>query len=56
MDEYGQYFIFNIKPSDSYMEILNWYRNLYYTENTNTERGIVAWAINELFKEKFNAI
>lgn len=29
-------------------EILNYYRNLYYTESQVTERGIVANAINEL--------
>ena len=33
------------------LEILNWYRNLYYTENSNTERGIMARAINDLFME-----
>lgn len=32
------------------IEILNWYRNLYYKEGLNTEQGIVADAINELFK------
>lgn len=31
------------------LEILNWYRNLYYTEPSNTERGIMANAINDLF-------
>lgn len=31
------------------IEILNWYRNLYYTEPSNTERGIMANAINDLF-------
>lgn len=31
------------------LEILNWYRNLYYTENNNTEHGIMARAINDLF-------
>lgn len=30
-------------------EILNWYRNLYYKEGNNTEHGIVAEAINDLF-------
>lgn len=49
MDEIGQYFVSNVKKSDSYAEILNWYRNLYYTENDNTERGIVTRAINDLF-------
>lgn len=31
------------------VEILNWYRNLYYKEPSNTERGIMANAINDLF-------
>ena len=31
------------------LEILNWYRNLYYKEDVNTERGIMACAINALF-------
>lgn len=31
------------------LEILNWYRNLYYTEPSHTERGIMANAINDLF-------
>ena len=30
-------------------QILNWYRNLYYKEASNTERGIMAMAINDLF-------
>ncbi len=30
-------------------EILNWYRNLYYKEGTDTERGVMARAINDLF-------
>lgn len=32
-------------------EILNYYRNLYYTEPQVTERGIVANAINDFFNE-----
>lgn len=32
-----------------YMDIFNWYRNLYYQEEPNTEQGIMARAINELF-------
>ena len=31
------------------LEILNWYRNLYYQEGLNTERGMMAVAINALF-------
>ena len=49
MDEMGHYFVSNVKKNDSCTDILNWYRNLYYTENDNTERGIVARAINDLF-------
>lgn len=30
------------------IEILNLYRNLYYKEGVNTERGLVAAALNEL--------
>lgn len=33
----------------SEIEILNYYRNLYYTEPQVTERGIVANAINDMF-------
>lgn len=32
-------------------EILNWYRNLYYKEELNTERGIVAMALNDILPE-----
>lgn len=38
------------------LEILNWYRNLYYKDGSNTERGIMARAINDMFmmyKEEF---
>lgn len=34
-----------IKP----LEILNWYRNLYYKEEVYTEHRIMAEAINDLF-------
>lgn len=33
------------------LEILNWYRNLYYKEETHTEHRIMAEAINNLFME-----
>lgn len=36
----------NIQDS---LEILNWYRNLYYKEGNHTEQGIMARAINDLF-------
>ena len=32
-------------------DILNWYRNLYYKEDGDTERGIMAHVINNLFME-----
>lgn len=31
------------------IEILNWYRNFYHTENNNTEQGIMVNAINDIF-------
>ena len=31
------------------MEILNWYRSLYYKEGVITERGLMAHTINDLF-------
>jgi hypothetical protein len=45
-----------IKHNMDTLEIVNWYRNLYYKEESNTERGIMARAINDLFmmyKEEF---
>ena len=33
------------------VDILNWYRNLYYKEGNNTERGIIAHVINDIFME-----
>lgn len=33
----------------NFMEILNWYRNLYYKEPEGTEKYIMAMAINDLF-------
>ena len=37
-------------PNNSF-DILNWYRNLYYKEDKDTERGKMAWAINKVFME-----
>lgn len=31
------------------INILNWYRNFYRSENNNTEQGIMANAINDIF-------
>lgn len=50
MDNLEKMFLESIKDitnKDS-AEILNFYRNFYYTQNENTERGIVAWAINNI--------
>lgn len=38
-----------LKNPNNCLDILNWYRNLYYKFDKNTERGRVAQAINELF-------
>lgn len=38
-----------VKNNMDSLEILNWYRNLYYKEGNHTERGIMALAINDLF-------
>ena len=56
-------FIEGVKPEDDYYRILNWYRNLNYKEESNSERGIMARAINDLFmdlkkrvaEDKFNS-
>lgn len=45
------YFIDIAKTIDGSAEILNWYRNLYHTENSDTERGIMARAINDILPE-----
>ena len=51
MDELERYFVETIKDYNitNPLEILNWYRNLYYKEPSNTERGIMAIAINDVF-------
>lgn len=51
MDKLEKYFVEGIKENNitDPLEILNWYRNLYYKENDDTERGIIARAINDLF-------
>lgn len=46
-----EYFVEGAEEIKDSAEILNWYRNLYHTENSNTERGIMARAINELLPE-----
>ncbi len=50
-DRLEQWFVEEVKTFNMVdpVEILNWYRNFYYKENDNTERGIMAKAINDLF-------
>lgn len=38
------------------VDILNWYRNLYYKEPNHSERGIMANAINDLFAKYKDAL
>lgn len=38
-----------LKNENNNIDILNWYRNLYYKEDKDTERGKMAWAINNVF-------
>lgn len=47
------YFVREIFKNDMKdpLEILNWYRNLYYKEGVDTERGFMARVINTLFTE-----
>lgn len=51
MKELEKYFVEEVKGFNMTdpLDVLNWYRNLYYTENNNTEHGIMARAINDLF-------
>lgn len=53
MAEYENTFVREVKERSmtDASEILNWYRNLYHTEDNHTEQGIVAYAINDLFME-----
>ena len=46
-----EYFVKTSQDIKDPAEILNWYRNLYYAENENTERGIIARAINDVLPE-----
>lgn len=51
-DSLEEYFVKGAKECSSPENILNWYRNLYYKEEQNTERRIVAEALNEFFVKK----
>lgn len=46
-----KYFVEEVKKHNMTdpLKILNWYRNLNYKEGSDTERGIMAIAINDLF-------
>lgn len=45
------YFVEMAHLNETPAEILNWYRNCYYKEPDNTERGIVANALNSVLPE-----
>lgn len=49
MDNQEKYFIEECKNIKGYMNILNFYRNLYYKDEPDTERGLMARTINEMF-------
>lgn len=44
-----EHFVKGAKSCYGPQEVLNWYRNLYYKEDENSERRIVAEAINDFF-------
>lgn len=48
-DDLEKWFVDGCKHYDRSIEILNWYRNLYYKELPNTEREKMARAINDVF-------
>ena len=46
----SNYFVEEVENNDmTPIEILNWYRNFYHTENNNTEQGVMVRAINDIF-------
>lgn len=46
----SSYFVEEVKNNNmTPIEILNWYRNFYHTENNNTEQSIMVNAINDIF-------
>ena len=47
--EVNEYFVKGCDKLDGCMSILNWYRYLYYRAEPNTEHGIMAKAINDMF-------
>lgn len=51
-DSLEEHFVKGAKECSSPEDILNWYRNLYYKEEQDTERRIMAEALNEFFVKK----
>ena len=49
MDNQEKHFVEECKNIKGCMNILNWYRNLYYKAEPDTEHGIIARAINDMF-------
>lgn len=45
----SELFVEEVKNNMTPIEILNWYRNFYRSENNNTEQGIMVNAINDIF-------
>ena len=46
----SKYFVEEVRNHNmTPIEILNWYRNFYYKEDNDTEQGIMAKAINDVF-------
>lgn len=45
----NDYFVKGCDKLNGCMDILNWYRNLYHQAGSNTEHGIMARAINDMF-------
>ena len=56
--EYENTFVREVKEHNMTdpFEILNWYRNLYHTEDNHTEHGIMAYAINDAFMAYKNVV
>lgn len=47
----SDYFVEESYKIEDPAEVLNWYRNLYYKEADNTERGVMARALNRVLPE-----
>lgn len=56
--EYENLFVKEVKEKciTDPLDILNWYRNLYHTEDNHLEHGIVAYAINDLMVKYYNTV